>query len=123
MSAQPVLVPSRLIIERQQFRIANLEAEVESRAQALLAQARGAKIESDTEGRRVAALLSPREKLNIRCIMRGMDNLETAIVMNTTAQVVKNRLRAVFQKTGTRDRLNLALYVMKHPALKAALKV
>ena len=71
MSAQPVLVPSRLIIERQQFRIANLEAEVESRAQALLAQARGAKIESDTEGRRVAALLSPREKLNIRCIMRG----------------------------------------------------
>ncbi|PYX69255.1 MAG: hypothetical protein DMG72_21245 [Acidobacteria bacterium] len=44
----------------------------------------------------------------------GLTNREIAVLIGTTEQVVKNYLRATFDKLGVWSRLELALYVASH---------
>ena len=64
--------------------------------------------------------MSPREELNSReitvatMVWEGKTNPEIALLLETSEQVVKNRLRSVFDKLGVWSRLELALYVASH---------
>ncbi len=64
--------------------------------------------------------MAPREELNPRevkvatLVWKGRTNPEIAILLETSEQVVKNRLRSVFDKLGVWSRLELALYVAAH---------
>jgi DNA-binding NarL/FixJ family response regulator len=64
--------------------------------------------------------MSPREELNSReievavMVWEGKTNPEIASVLGSSEQVVKNRLRSVFDKLGVWSRLELALYVASH---------
>jgi DNA-binding NarL/FixJ family response regulator len=68
--------------------------------------------------------MSPREELNGREIIvatmvwEGKTNPEIALLLETSEQVVKNRLRSVFDKLGVWSRLELALYVASHGGSK-----
>ena len=54
--------------------------------------------------------LTERERKLCDLVMRGLKNKQIATVMGTTEQVIKNRLRTVFDKTGQSSRLELALW-------------
>ena len=62
----------------------------------------------------------PRDQLNsteIRIaalVWQGCTNPEIAATLGITEQVVKNHLRAIFDKLGVWSRLELALYVASH---------
>jgi DNA-binding NarL/FixJ family response regulator len=64
--------------------------------------------------------MSPLEDLNLRdreialMVWEGLTNPEIAAFLNTSEQVVKNRLRLVFDRLGVWSRLELALYVASH---------
>jgi DNA-binding NarL/FixJ family response regulator len=68
--------------------------------------------------------MSPREELNSReitvatMVWEGKTNPEIALLLGTSEQVVKNRLRSVFDKLGVWSRLELALYVASHGGAK-----
>lgn len=68
--------------------------------------------------------MSPREELNSReitvatMVWEGKTNPEIALLLETSEQVVKNRLRSVFDKLGVWSRLELALYVASHGGAK-----
>jgi DNA-binding NarL/FixJ family response regulator len=68
--------------------------------------------------------MSPREELNSReirvatMVWEGKTNPEIALLLETSEQVVKNRLRSVLDKLGVRSRLELALYVASHGGAK-----
>src|SRR6202051_2245821 len=65
-------------------------------------------------GSRPKVQLTPKETLIVSCVTQGMKNKEIAIRVGTTAQVVKNYLRKVYDKLGVADRLELALYCLSH---------
>ncbi len=64
--------------------------------------------------------MSPREQLSPKeievatMVWEGKTNPEIAAVLGCTEQVIKNQLRAVFDKLGVWSRLELALYVASH---------
>ncbi len=64
--------------------------------------------------------MSPLEDLSLRdleialMVWEGRTNPEIAALLNTSEQVVKNRLRSVFDRLGVWSRLELALYVASH---------
>lgn len=64
--------------------------------------------------------MQPRDQLTLKeirvttLVWEGLTNREIAKIVNTTEQVVKNNLRAVFDKLGVWTRLELALYVANH---------
>jgi DNA-binding NarL/FixJ family response regulator len=64
--------------------------------------------------------MSPLEDLSVRdreialLVWEGRTNPEIAAVLKTSEQVVKNRLRSVFDRLGVWSRLELALYVASH---------
>jgi DNA-binding NarL/FixJ family response regulator len=58
--------------------------------------------------------LSRRELEIVRCIASGMRNFEIAERLGIGEQTVKNHLHKAFQKTGVRDRLEMALYAVYH---------
>jgi DNA-binding NarL/FixJ family response regulator len=58
--------------------------------------------------------LSRRELQIVRFIALGMRNFEIAERLGIGEQTVKNHLHKVFQKTGVRDRLDMALYAVFH---------
>jgi DNA-binding NarL/FixJ family response regulator len=68
--------------------------------------------------------MSPREELNSReitvatMVWEGKTNPEIALLLGTSEQVVKNRLRSVFDKLGVWSRLELALYVASQGGAK-----
>jgi DNA-binding CsgD family transcriptional regulator len=64
--------------------------------------------------------LSEKELRIIAAVVRGYKNREIAIQLFTTEQVVKNGLRAIFDKIGVSDRLELALFVLHHRMLAHA---
>ena len=70
--------------------------------------------------------MSPREQLNYTeikiatMVWQGRTNPEIATTIATSEQVVKNHLRAVFDKLGVWSRLELALYVAAHGGVKWA---
>jgi DNA-binding NarL/FixJ family response regulator len=76
--------------------------------------------QEDLVGINVEARLTPRELILLWMITQSMKNREIAIQLNTTEQVVKNHLRIIFDKTGVSDRLELALFVIHHRILAAA---
>jgi DNA-binding NarL/FixJ family response regulator len=63
---------------------------------------------------RPADTLTRREKSIIGCLMQGWRNREIAQYLSITEQTVKNHLRAVYDKLGVSDRLELVLYAIHH---------
>jgi two-component system, NarL family, nitrate/nitrite response regulator NarL len=64
--------------------------------------------------------LSPKELAIVTCITQGMRNKAIAFQLGTSEQVIKNYLRKVYGKIGVADRLELALYCLRHPQHKNA---
>lgn len=56
--------------------------------------------------------LTQREKTIISCLVQGWRNREIAEQLDISEQTVKNHLRAVYDKVGVSDRLELVLYVL-----------
>jgi DNA-binding NarL/FixJ family response regulator len=61
---------------------------------------------------RPADTLTRREKAIIACLMQGFPNREIARCLSMAEQTVKNHLRAIFDKVGVSDRLELVLYAI-----------
>ncbi len=68
--------------------------------------------------------MSPREQLSRReinvatMVWEGKTNPEIAACLGSSAQVIKNQLRGVFDKLGVWSRLELALYIASHGGAK-----
>ena len=62
--------------------------------------------------RRPADTLTPREKLIVSHLMVGCRNREIAQTLSISEQTVKNHLRAIYDKLGVSDRLELVLYAI-----------
>jgi DNA-binding NarL/FixJ family response regulator len=62
--------------------------------------------------------LSQKELMIINGVTQGMKNKEIAREVGTTEQVVKNYLRKIYDKLHVVDRLDLALYSMRHRLLE-----
>ena len=58
--------------------------------------------------------LTPREREIVRSIARGRTNREVAEDLGISEQTVKNQLTVVFQKLHVKNRLELAVYAMRH---------
>src|ERR1019366_3059421 len=76
--------------------------------------------EEDLVGTRVRDRLTPEEMRIVALIVQGCKNREIALRLKTTEQVIKNYLRSIFDKAGVSDRLELALFTIRHPALTKA---
>jgi two-component system, NarL family, nitrate/nitrite response regulator NarL len=63
--------------------------------------------------RRQAPRLTPREREIVRCLCRGMRNKEIARELTITAGTVKVHLMHIFEKTGVKDRFELAVHGRK----------
>jgi len=61
---------------------------------------------------RPADTLTRREKAVISCLMQGFPNRAIARCLSMAEQTVKNHLRAIFDKVGVSDRLELVLYAI-----------
>jgi DNA-binding NarL/FixJ family response regulator len=72
---------------------------------------------SDHVGARAVRRLTPRELQIVALISEGCKNKEIANQLGTKEQVVKNYLRSIYVKTGVADRLELALFTVRHHAL------
>jgi DNA-binding NarL/FixJ family response regulator len=66
----------------------------------------------DTPG---AISLSEREEQIARCVATGLNNKEIANTLSIREQTVKNHLHSIFHKTGTKDRLEVALWMISQP--------
>ena len=74
----------------------------------------------DTVGDRMRNQLSARELQIIGFVVQGCKNRRIAEEIGTSEQVVKNYLRSIYDKTGSSDRLELALFTLHHRALAEA---
>lgn len=63
--------------------------------------------------RKQAPRLTPREREIVRCLCRGMRNKEIADTLSITAGTVKVHLMHIFEKTGVKDRFELAVHGRK----------
>lgn len=61
---------------------------------------------------RPADTLTQREKAVIACLVQGFPNREIARCLSMAEQTVKNHMRAIFDKVGVSDRLELVLYAL-----------
>ncbi len=59
--------------------------------------------------RKGQARLTPREREIVRAVCRGMKNKEVAELLHITAGTVKVHLMHIFEKTGVKDRFELAV--------------
>lgn len=69
----------------------------------------GPNLRSATNGQAAAFRITPREREIIELVCRGMKNKEIAAEMCITPGTVKVHLMHIFEKTGLRDRFQLAL--------------
>jgi len=76
--------------------------------------------QEDMVGTRASALLSPKELMVVALLVEGMKNKEIGDRLGTSEQVVKNKLRSIYDKTGVSDRLELALFTLHHRAMATA---
>jgi len=74
----------------------------------------------DTAGERVRDRLTPKEMQIVALIVQGCKNKEIALQLGTKEQVIKNYLRAIYDKIGVSDRLELALFTIHHRVLAEA---
>src|ERR1700722_17248590 len=65
-------------------------------------------------GSRPKVSLTPKESLIVSCVTRGMKNKGSALRVGTPEKGGKNYLAKVFDKLGVADRLEPALYCLKH---------
>lgn len=63
--------------------------------------------------RRQSPRLTPREREIVRCLCRGMRNKEIAAELSITPGTVKVHLMHIFEKTGVKDRFELAVHGRK----------
>lgn len=63
--------------------------------------------------RRQTPRLTPREREIVRCLCRGMRNKEIAQELSITPGTVKVHLMHIFEKTGVKDRFELAVHGRK----------
>ncbi|MBI4903289.1 MAG: response regulator transcription factor [Acidobacteria bacterium] len=63
--------------------------------------------------RRQTPRLTPREREIVRCLCRGMRNKEIAKELSITPGTVKVHLMHIFEKTGVKDRFELAVHGRK----------
>lgn len=63
--------------------------------------------------RRQQPRLTPREREIVRCLCKGMRNKEIAAELSITAGTVKVHLMHIFEKTGVKDRFELAVHGRK----------
>ena len=75
----------------------------------------------DAAGERVLRSLTPKELQIVALVAAGGKNREIATKLKTTEQVIKNYLRAIYDKTGVSDRLELSLYTVHHAAIAEAI--
>jgi DNA-binding NarL/FixJ family response regulator len=75
---------------------------------------------TDSVGARVRDRLTPKEMQIVALIVQGCKNKDIALQLNTKEQVIKNYLRAIYDKTGVSDRLELALFTLHHRILADA---
>jgi DNA-binding NarL/FixJ family response regulator len=75
---------------------------------------------ADSVGTRVRDRLTPKEMQIVALIVQGCKNKEIATQLGTKEQVIKNYLRAIYDKTGVSDRLELALFTIHHRVLAEA---
>jgi DNA-binding NarL/FixJ family response regulator len=75
---------------------------------------------ADSVGARVRDRLTPKEMQIVALIVQGCKNKDIALQLQTKEQVIKNYLRAIYDKTGVSDRLELALFTIHHRALAEA---
>jgi DNA-binding NarL/FixJ family response regulator len=66
------------------------------------------------------ARLSERERQIAFCVARGMKNKEISEQLNISENTVKRHLQSIFNKTGSRDRLELAVLALNEIGGKAA---
>jgi len=76
--------------------------------------------QSDLLGAQVRDRLTAREMRIVALVVQGCRGQEIANRLGTTEQVIKNYLRTVYVKTGASDRLDLAMFTIRHPALAKA---
>lgn len=75
---------------------------------------------ADSVGARVRDRLTPKEMQIVSLIVQGCKNKEIATQLGTKEQVIKNYLRAIYDKIGVSDRLELALFTIHHRVLAEA---
>lgn len=80
----------------------------------------GSETTPDLVGIRVRRQLTPDELRIIALVVQGFRNREIASHMGMAEHSIKNSLRRIFDKTGVFHRLELALFVVHHRALKWA---
>ena len=54
--------------------------------------------------------MTPRERQIVELVCRGMKNKEIAVALSITPGTVKVHLMHIFEKTGVKDRFQLALH-------------
>jgi DNA-binding NarL/FixJ family response regulator len=74
----------------------------------------------DSVGDVIRDMLSTRELQIVGLVVQGLKNRKIAEDIGTSEQVVKNYLRAIYDKTGSSDRLELALFTLHHRPLAEA---
>jgi DNA-binding NarL/FixJ family response regulator len=79
--------------------------------------------QEDIVGSNVRNRLTPKELRILSLLVQGCRNREIATRLNTTEQVIKNYLRAVFDKAGVSDRYELALFTIHHRALATRVSI
>jgi len=62
--------------------------------------------------------LTEREKVIAQCVATGFKNKEIADSLHISVQTVKNHLHKIFTKTGCKDRLEVALWMIDRNGLK-----
>lgn len=94
--------------------------------ESLAAQATAARevanVENDTTSLRLFDRWSPKERQTVALVVEGHRNKEIAAILDTTEQVIKNRMREILVKAGVEDRLMLAVFVFNHPLLRKHLE-
>jgi DNA-binding NarL/FixJ family response regulator len=74
---------------------------------------------ADGSDRRTAPRLTPREKQIVQQICEGLKNKEIAQTLSITAGTVKVHLMHIFEKTGVKDRFELAIQGRKMLGLES----
>ncbi|SEC33406.1 response regulator transcription factor [Terriglobus roseus] len=74
----------------------------------------------DTVAQRMLTVLTPRELQIVGFVVQGWKNRQIAEELGTKEQVIKNYLRSIYDKSGSSDRLELALFTLHHRTLAEA---
>ncbi len=76
--------------------------------------------EVDLVGKRATSKLSRRERKIIAAVLQGYKYREIAAQLNTSEQMIKNAMAVIYDKVGVSDRLEMALFVIRHQVLAQA---